>query len=379
MGEKSLLNYFPMLKFICMLAIAAYIIVNGQTGNRPLSSRVCLIALILLASTAYESFEKLRWVWLLAGCILISVTYRYFTQECFYLLPFFILDAVVLYHLKWPFLLLPAAGCLFPCPDRYFYFFCCLFGGVIYLQYHIILKHYMKRMEYYEKEEYDLKDAIDSHEIKLKEELRANGRYYEKLMLEDKTWLAQTLHDELGHSINGSIYQLEACKLLLYKEKEKCNIMIQNVIDSLRVSMDEIRMILRKEKPGQNQMAMVQLHALSEECKEKYGIDMELSVQGDTGKISGKLWEVILDNTFEAVTNALKYAACTNIKVEICVMNKLIRCSICDDGMGCEKLETGMGMEGMKRRIRSLNGTIDFEMTNGFAVKMLLPAEEQQV
>ncbi|TCL60460.1 signal transduction histidine kinase [Kineothrix alysoides] len=378
MGDRILLNYFPILKFICMLAISAYTIVNGQTDDSHLSSQVCLIALILLSATAYESFIRYKWLWLLAEGLLLSVTYLYFNPECFYLAPFLVLDAVVYLNLKWPLLLFPMIGCFFSYHNRPFYFFCSLFGAVIYLQHYIFLKQYRERMEYYEKEEYELKDTIDNHEIKLKEELRANGLYYEKLMLEDKTRLAQVLHDELGHSINGSIYQLEACKVLLDKEKEKCNSIIQNVIDSLRISMEEIRMILRKEKPNKKQMAMVQLHALSEECKERYGIDMELSIQGDAGKISDKLWEIILDNTFEAVTNALKYAKCSHIKIEICVMNKLVRCSICDDGKGCDKFETGMGMEGMKRRTRSVNGTIDFEMTNGFTVKMLLPAEEQQ-
>lgn len=378
MGDRILLNYFPILKFICMLAISAYIIVSGQTDDRHLSSQVCLIALILLSATAYESFNRYKWLWLFVEGLLLLVTYLHFNPECFYLAPFLVLDAVVFLNLKWPFLLFPMIGCFFSYNNNFFYFFCSLFGAVIYLQHYIFLKQYRERMEYYEKEEYELKDAIDSHEIKLKEELRANGLYYEKLMLEDKTRLTQVLHDELGHSINGSIYQLEACKVLLDKEKEKCNSIIQNVIDSLRISMEEIRIILKKENPNKKQMAMVQLHALSEECKERYGIDMEISIQGDAGKISDKLWEIILDNTFEAVTNALKYAKCSHIKMEICVMNKLVRCSICDDGKGCDKFETGMGMEGMKRRTRSVNGTIDFEMTNGFTVKMLLPAGEQQ-
>ena len=91
------------------------------------------------------------------------------------------------------------------------------------------------------------------------------------------------------------------------------------------------------------------------------------------------MWEVILDNAFEAVTNSMKYSKCKRIDISIVVMNKMVRCSIADDGVGCDKIEDGMGISGMRKRIREAGGTIDFESKNdsgmqkGFKVNMLLP------
>ncbi|MBO4375967.1 MAG: sensor histidine kinase, partial [Lachnospiraceae bacterium] len=62
-----------------------------------------------------------------------------------------------------------------------------------------------------------------------------------------------------------------------------------------------------------------------------------------------------------------------HIDIHLVVMNKMVRCSISDDGIGCENIEDGMGISGMKRRVRNVNGTLDFETTAGFSVTMLLP------
>ena len=184
--------------------------------------------------------------------------------------------------------------------------------------------------------------------------------------------LSQTLHDKLGHSINGSIYQLEASKVLLSKDPDKAGEILQKVIDNLRTGMDEIRAILRKERPEKKKMALLQLHELMADCNDK-GVEGELVTEGDLAVIPNNIWEVILDNAFEAVTNAMKYSKCNRIDVRIVVMNKMVRCSISDDGVGCGSIVDGMGISGMRQRVRGVGGTIDFESEAGFTVSMLLP------
>jgi signal transduction histidine kinase len=162
------------------------------------------------------------------------------------------------------------------------------------------------------------------------------------------------------------------------KDPEKARGMIQAVIDQLRTGMDEIRAILRKERPEKKQMALLQLYELCEDCNNK-GVEAEFESEGDLSRITDSMWEVILDNAFEAVTNSMKYSKCNHIDIGIVVMNKMVRCTITDDGIGCDKIEDGMGISGMRKRIRESGGTIDFESKNesgtvkGFKVNMLLP------
>ena len=80
-----------------------------------------------------------------------------------------------------------------------------------------------------------------------------------------------------------------------------------------------------------------------------------------------------MDNSYEAVSNALKYSKCSEIDINVTVLNKMVRCSVRDNGIGCFELKEGMGVEGMRRRVRVVNGTIDFDTVGGFKINMLFP------
>jgi signal transduction histidine kinase len=192
-------------------------------------------------------------------------------------------------------------------------------------------------------------------------------------VLQEKSKLSQELHDKLGHSINGSLYQLEAVKVLMDGEPERSRQMLTLVIENLRGSMDEIREILRREKPTAKQLALVQLYELCDKCKDEYNIETTIHIEGDRVQITENYWEIILDNCYEAVSNALKYAKCTRIDIEIIVMNQMIRCTVQDNGCGCENIRDGMGLTGMKNRVRGLGGYLDTEGEFGFRINMLLP------
>ena len=128
--------------------------------------------------------------------------------------------------------------------------------------------------------------------------------------------------------------------------------------------MDEIRGILRKERPAKKELAMLQLYKLCEDCNNK-GVKTELVTEGDTALIPDPIWEVILDNAFEAVSNSMKYSKCSSIDIQIFVMKQRVRVSIADDGVGCSKFEDGMGISGMRSRVRTASGTIDFQTDPG--------------
>ena len=243
---------------------------------------------------------------------------------------------------------------------------------LFYMQHEFIVEYYKKQTLEDTINEQRLKRDMLDKEYETKEMLKKNRIMSENKILEERAALSQTLHDKLGHNINGSIYQLEASKVVMDKDPDKARSMIQAVIDQLRTGMDEIRAILRKERPEKRQMSLIQLNELCEDCNEK-GVITELVTEGDLSVIPNDIWEVVLDNAFEAVTNSMRYARCSHINISILVMNKMIRVTVTDDGIGCDSVTDGMGISGMRKRVRSVGGTIDFETEAGFKVSMLLP------
>ena len=232
-----------------------------------------------------------------------------------------------------------------------------MWGGLVtavvicYIQEKYTLRLYRRLLDQGEETQLELKTDIVKQSADYERQLRRSHLQFENQVLEQKNQIAQALHDKLGHSL-------------------------QAVIDQLRLSMDEIRAILRSERPDKKRMAMLSLQALCEECETRYQIAVHLNLSDPEEKIPEKLWEIILDNTYEAVTNALKYAACHNIYIDILAMNEIVRCTIRDDGRGAVHVEEGMGIQGMKNRVRSARGQMTIESEAGFAINMILPIRE---
>ena len=377
MGEFLKDKYFILVRVIMMLVLTAYGIITTtenitQTG---VSFKVLLLVSFFISFMALrELVDRKKQIFFLVGAAVALGFLIKVGGSGFILLGyFFIYELLMFFNAGLPWYFVPYIALLAKTDVGYltqFLVITMLF--LCYAQYNFIVLYYKKQMDEDTKTQQGLKRDIEKRENATRIELKRNILESENRILEERAQLSQTLHDKLGHNINGSIYQLEATKVIMDKDPEKARSMIQAVIDQLRTGMDEIRAILRKERPDKKQMALLQLYELCEDCNKK-GVDAELETEGDLTKVPAEMWEIILDNSFEAVTNSMKYSKCKHIKISLIALNQMVRCSISDDGVGCEKIVDGMGISGMRQRVRTAGGSIDFETEAGFTVSMLLP------
>jgi signal transduction histidine kinase len=378
MSENIRDKNFLLIKLTLLIVFSVYGIMNAvnETG---VSVKILLLVSLYIGCLAAKEFMKVRgkMVCLALSCIiallLIYMGGRYFV-------PFGFLSAYELLSLfpdiDYKFYFVPLIGTLIDTPIGFLTLFVIVFMmATLYIQQNYVIKDLIKRTKSDLETEQNLKKEMQNQEYSAKAELNKSMLNAQNKILEDRAELSQTLHDRLGHNINGSIYQLEGVKVLMDKDPDKAKNMVQAVIDQLRTGMDEIRAILRKERPEKRKIAMLHLYELCEDCNNK-GVETNLTTEGDASQIPDTLWEVILDNAYEAVSNSMKYAKCKHINIIIVVMNKMVRCTIEDDGIGCDKIEDGMGISGMRQRARSVNGMISFETEAGFKVTMLLPIAE---
>jgi signal transduction histidine kinase len=375
MSDRLRENYFVFVRLALMVVLCGYGAMSESEATGVSVGILLLVSFYIGVMATKELFRgPIKIVMALVGVVLNSLLVYYGGRE-FLLLGFCTLFEVL---------------SLFPALD-YRWYFASLLGAwietplgflvqlvvvftimILYIQHNYIVAGYRKRMREDVVTEQNLKKDIREREHASREEIRKSMLLAENQILEERASLSQTLHDKLGHNINGSIYQLEGVKVLMEKDPEKSRAMTQAVIDQLRTGMDEIRGILRKERPEKRELALLQLYKLCEDCNSK-GVETEFGSEGELSLIGDELWEVILDNAFEAVSNSMKYAHCSHIDIRIVVMNKMVRCSIRDDGVGCKEIHDGMGISGMRQRVRAVGGTLSFETEAGFTVTMLLP------
>lgn len=374
MGEQLRENYFLAIRFSLLLILEVYIVLS-QSILTGASGKVLLLLALLVGVMAGKEFvrQERKWILFALAVVFVLVMITMVSKE-------FILLGVLLCYELISFIKpglfwygIPIAiACVPSQMGIYVQLLFTLLLGMIYTQHDFVVVSYKKQTKEDTILEQHLKRDMYEKEHELQEEIKRGMLMAENQILEERSHLSQTLHDKLGHNINGSVYQLEAVKLLMEKDPEGSKKMVQAVIDSLRGGMDEIRTILRKERPKKYKLAILQLQKLCEECNEK-GVGAQIVTQGDMSQVPEKYIEIILDNAYEAISNSLKYAKATKIEIKILVMNQMIRCSIADNGVGCENIVDGIGLSGMRRRVRENNGILNFESEVGFTINMLLP------
>ncbi|HOQ07813.1 MAG TPA: histidine kinase, partial [Clostridiales bacterium] len=221
----------------------------------------------------------------------------------------------------------------------------------------------------------DLRDRIDDLTARLSagSEYEAQLRYLSQI--EERNALAQKIHDEVGHTLAGSIIQLEAVGLIMEKDPAKAGEMVRNVTENLKEGMESIRSTLRAIKPAPEQLGINRLKLILEEFTLNNGIETEFSHEGRLDVITHMQWSIMTDNMREALTNSLKHSSASRVRVRIDVMNKVIKMEVRDNGKGETVVKKGMGLAGMEERTGAAGGKLIIDGSDGFSVITLLPVE----
>lgn len=213
---------------------------------------------------------------------------------------------------------------------------------------------------------YNLQNKI-AEELDIQEQILYTAR------LEERNNISSRLHDKIGHTISGTLLQLEASKFILDNDKEKGFSMLESCIENLRKGMDEIRMTLRNIKPAEEELGINRIRKILDEKIKGSKITGKVIYTGDLDKISASLWIAFMHIITELTTNSIKYSNGDLIEIKIEILNKFIKLEVKDNGLGCEKIKKGIGLRNIEESVSNLNGKIIINNENGFDVIILIP------
>lgn len=247
--------------------------------------------------------------------------------------------------------------------------------------YNFLVTMYLYNIEsdYNSKQELKLlnKDLRESEGI-MKKKMINLDKYLEQNViittLKERNYIAQKLHDKLGHRIAGSIMQLEVAKEIMDSDAQTSKDFLNNSINNLREGMEEIRDFLHNVKPEEKIISLEDLNEIIVKFQCVSGISCRFNVEGEINRLPSMIIEVFKDNIKEALTNAAKYSKATKIEINLYIYNKIARLEIRDNGIGAtlNKENMGIGLKGMIERAKVINGNIDFYNDNGFVISMLV-------
>ena len=99
----------------------------------------------------------------------------------------------------------------------------------------------------------------------------------------------------------------------------------------------------------------------------RYGLPVDLNVSGDLAGLPEAHATCVYRIVQEALTNCVRHASSTRIRVNVTGAGDTLAVVVQDDGVGIppDRLKSGLGLRGIEERVRDLAGTFDIHSTSG--------------
>lgn len=243
---------------------------------------------------------------------------------------------------------------------------------LIFIVFLVHLKMSNKILALEEKEE-EQRKRIYRLQNKLKEEESLREQFLYTAKLEERNKISGNLHDKIGHTISGTILQLEAIKVIFNKDEKKAKESLDLAIKNLRVGMDDIRMTLKNIRPQQEELGINRIKLILEEKTKNTKYNFKIKYNGDLESISVMVWILFIEAVKEISTNSIKYSKGDLIEVKLEVLNAIIKLEVKDNGVGEKNIKKGMGLSNLEDKVAERNGKVIINGDNGFSVIILMP------
>lgn len=218
-----------------------------------------------------------------------------------------------------------------------------------------------------EKEKKDIlyKELLDTHK-KLKEYTDELNRLS---VMEERNRIARDIHDTLGHNMTALIMQLQMAEHYAKTNMEKSTEVLNNSIKTAKDSLSAIREVVETLR-GKESFS-VKIKTLIDEFSKKTGTEIDLKISGEIindNPANSAIYHILQ----EGMTNAIRHGNASKILISLTYSKEYIKFNIRDNGVGSLALVEGFGMRGIKERVESFGGKVEFKSQEGFIIDGLL-------
>ena len=192
---------------------------------------------------------------------------------------------------------------------------------------------------------------------------------------EERQRLARELHDAVSQQLFAISMTAATTSRLIDKKPEKCAGLIRNIEESAAKAQAEMRALLLQLRPVtlENQKLTAAITSLAEELQAKQALTIELELD-DTelpATVENQLYRVVQ----EGLSNVLRHADANRVWIRLnCSEGERVQLRIEDDGKGFDDQQvtgqTSYGLQGIKERIASLGGTVNWLSAPGQGTRL---------
>lgn len=185
----------------------------------------------------------------------------------------------------------------------------------------------------------------------------------------ERRQLVGDIHDSLGYHLTGLLLTLEAGKKLMSHDEDAAKNYWDKALELSRVAILSVRELVAAKKESKFEFELTsRLKEMAREVQSLTGLQIDIRVQDM--RLSGKEQFVMYRIFQEAITNTLRYANASRVKIVITGNQECLDFSYEDNGEGTHRIEAGNGLKGMNRRILEIGGVIHFQSQTGMGFKI---------
>lgn len=197
--------------------------------------------------------------------------------------------------------------------------------------------------------------------------LRERKRAEEALILEERNRMAREIHDTLAQAFTGILVQATGANQVLMDDLEATQAHLEMIDELARTGLTEARRsvtALRPQLLEEGDLSSA-LNRLVAQMRSTTDTALMYETQGTAYSLPSEVENNLLRIGQEALTNAIKHAQSSEIRVELTYENTRCVLQVKDDGrgfgMGDTSLSSGFGLLGMSERAANIGAQLTIQ------------------
>ena len=218
-----------------------------------------------------------------------------------------------------------------------------------------------------------------SRTVQAEQELRRLSNQLVRLQEEERKILSRELHDELGQMLTAlrmEIGRAERAQALGSPAFAQTLVESKSLVDRMMRMVRDLAMGLRPSMLDDLGLEPA-LAWQAREFSRRYNVPVDLTVDGDLERLPDPQRTCVYRVVQEALTNCAKHSAATEIQVKVVRQRSRLDVSVRDNGVGMSSAtgHRGLGLTGIKERVKDINGAASIETRpgGGTVVHITLP------
>lgn len=220
-------------------------------------------------------------------------------------------------------------------------------------------------------------------ELKKKsKELAYLSRQIIKVQEEERKRISRELHDEVGQALAAVGVNLETLKgslpadsTLLRKKLIQTKSLVNEITESVRRISHDLRPVILDD------LGLISaLRWYADRFSKISNINVELQTTMAVERLSSESKTVLYRAVQEALTNVLRHSKADKVKIQLKSNDKFVELYVEDNGVGfrvrgvldTEKRNGGLGLLGMRERVKLVGGTLNIMSSPGKGTKLLV-------